>query len=261
MSKAAERFDRAAIGLVAHLNGSQLVVVVLLLYPGIGLLVPLVLGWPTIWLIEANVLCTVLAFAVLMGWASLRVDAAKKRHLVDWTTDLRLLDADEFEWFVGETFRREGWNVKETGHQDAPDGNIDLELTGSGQRKIVQCKRWTATWVGVDQIREFGGTLLREGLPANSGIFVTLSDFTKQARDEAKTAGISLVDGRDLYAKVDKVRRPELCEICQKPMLLGRSQHGWWFRCVNPGCNGKRHLGAEPGRAIELLTESPLRTG
>src|SRR2546426_500829 len=86
------------------------------------------------------------------------------------------------------------------------------------------------------------------------------SDFTKQARDEAKAAGISLVDGRDLYAKVDKVRRPELCEICQKPMLLGRSQHGWWFRCVNPGCNGKRHLGAEPGRAIELLTEPPLRT-
>src|SRR5207244_11914188 len=114
MSKAAERFDRAAIGLVAHLNGSQLVVVVLLLYPGLGLLVPLVLGWPTIWLIEANGLCTVLAFAVLMGWASLRVDAAKKRHLVGWTTDLALLDAGEFEWIVDATARRGAGKVKGT---------------------------------------------------------------------------------------------------------------------------------------------------
>src|SRR2546426_500828 len=93
MSKAAGRFDRAAIGLVAHLNGSQLVVVVLLLYPGIGLLVPLVLGWPTIWLIEPTGFCRALAFAVLLAWASLRENAGKNRRLVDWTTDFRLLDA------------------------------------------------------------------------------------------------------------------------------------------------------------------------
>ena len=41
-------------------------------------------------------------------------------------------------------------------------------------------------------------------------------------------------------------------------MLLGRSSRGWWFRCVTPGCGGKRDLGRNPGRAVELLTENKL---
>src|SRR5208283_1220279 len=125
---------------------------------------------------------------------------------VEWTTELRHLNASEFEWLVGELFRREGWNVKETGHPDAPDGNIDLELARDGKRKIVQCKRWSAQLVGVDEIRGFGGTLLREHLPAEAGIFVTLSGFTEQARAEAQKAGFALLDGRQLYALMEKAR-------------------------------------------------------
>ena len=124
---------------------------------------------------------------------------------------------------------------------------------------IVQCKRWESWEVGVDEIRNFGGTLLREGLPAHAGVFVTLSDFNKQSRAEADESGIHLVDGGDLYRKIERVRRPWLCDQCKKPMLLGRSQHGWWFRCVTPGCNVKFDLGSEPGRAVELLTERPNR--
>jgi hypothetical protein len=49
---------------------------------------------------------------------------------MEWTSDLRSLSAEEFEWLVGEFFRREEWDVRETGRQDGPDGNVDLELTG-----------------------------------------------------------------------------------------------------------------------------------
>jgi hypothetical protein len=62
-----------------------------------------------------------------------------------------------------------------------------------------------ASWlVGVDGVRGFAGTLLREGLPGSAGIFVTLSDFTKPARSEARATGIALVDNRDLNDRIEK---------------------------------------------------------
>src|SRR5258708_32926801 len=114
-------------------------------------------------------------------------------------------------------FRREGWTVCETGRSDGPDGNIDLELSRDGQRVIVQCKRWNSWSVGVDEIRGFAGTLMREGLNGSAGLYVTLSDFTEQARAEAQTIGLTLVDNRDLFARVEKTRRREPCPICQEP--------------------------------------------
>jgi HJR/Mrr/RecB family endonuclease len=249
--------DRIATWLVTSLSGPMVLVIALLFYPGIGLVLPLVLHWPTPRLIECNVLGVTLAGVVSLGWLTAQVEAAKRRHLVEWTTDLRLLTAEEFEWLAGETFRREGWSVEETGRQDAPDGNIDLKLTRDGRRMIVQCKRWTSQAVGVDEVRELAGTLMREGLRGSSGILVTLSDYTPSARAEARTIGIELVNGRGLFSRIEKVRRPVRCEICHQPMLLSRSARGWWFRCVTSGCGGKLDLADEPGRAVELLTSLP----
>ena len=47
------------------------------------------------------------------------VEARDRRHLVEWTTDLRLLDFEEFEWFVGELYRRKGWSVERVGRRAA----------------------------------------------------------------------------------------------------------------------------------------------
>ena len=153
--------------------------------------------------------------------------------------------------------RREGYQVTETGSQNHGDGNIDLVLTKHGHRSIVQCKRWQAWNVGVDEVREFAGTLFREHLGPEAGMFVTLSNFTVQARDEAAETGIVLVDGEQLEARWSKVRRTEPCPTCSSPMLVDKSLHGWWLRCVSPGCGGKRDLAGQPGRAIELLTKQP----
>jgi len=145
--------------------------------------------------------------------------------------------------------------VTQTGHQDRPDGNIDLEMTREGRRKIVQCKRWSAQLVGVDEVRELGGTLLREGLPGDAGVLVTLSAFSQQALAEGKTLGMALLGGRELYSRVEKVRRSEPCPICGQSMVLDRSTRGWWLRCVVPGCLGKRDLSGDPGRAVDMLLE------
>ena len=162
---------------------------------------------------------------------------------------------------MGELFRREGFEVHETGGADTPDGNIDLELYLDGGRRIIQCKRWTAQQVGVDEIRRVLGTLMREHLPASNGIFVTLSAFTTQGREVATKAGVCLLDGRDLHRRIEAVRRSEACPLCSEPMKLAHSSYGWWLRCDSPGCAGKRDLGAEPGRAIELLIAATVDRG
>ncbi len=250
-------WDRVLIPFVTRMPGRAVAVVALLFYPGLGLVLPLVFSWPDNWFLAVNVWGVLLAAFISIGYLAVLVKAKDRRHLLEWTSDLRLLTAAEFEWLVGELFRREGWEVTETGRQDGPDGNIDLVLKRHGERRIVQCKRWDSRQIGVKQLREFGGTLKREGATATGGIFVTLSDFSAQAQAEAKEMGIALVDRADLFDRIENVRREEPCPVCQRPMLFDRSPHGWWFRCISNGCAGKRDLGADAGRAIALLTQPP----
>jgi hypothetical protein len=128
----AERVGRVERGLDWLLH-----IIVLVLYPGLGLILPLALGLSTYWLVLCNVVGTVWAGVIVLGYSEVLWDSIHRRHLVDWSTDLRRLDSTEFEWLVGEVFRREGWNVRETGSVGRPDGNIDLEVTRGGNRAIV----------------------------------------------------------------------------------------------------------------------------
>lgn len=249
--------DRMLLSFVRRAPGWSVVAVALLFYPVFGLVVPLILGWRRPFLIEANLAFTVLAAVVTIGWFVVRDQEARRRNLLEWTSNLRLLDSSEFEWLVGELFRRDGWEVRETGNANDPDGNIDLELSRPGEHRIVQCKRWESWNVGVDPIRRFLGTLLREGLPASAGIFVTLSQFGRQAREEAEQAGLTLIDNADLHERIDKVKQVNPCPDCDSPMVFGRSTRGWWFHCVRPGCQGKQDLGGDPARVVELLTIQP----
>jgi restriction system protein len=255
VSKIDDLSERWVEVLATRISGPEAIGAALFCYLGIGLAVPLARHGSVWAFVGYNVVGTSLAGLVVIAWLGVRVEAGHRRHLVEWTTELRHLDSTEFELLVGEVFRREGWSVDETGRPDGPDGNIDLELSKDGGRRIVQCKRWEAKVVGVDEIRRFLGTLLRERLTGEDGIFVTLSDFGEQARAEAKQAGLTLIDGHELMARVENVRRPELCPECKKPMRLAHSDYGWWLRCVSEGCRGKRDLGNEPGRAVELLLE------
>jgi hypothetical protein len=252
------RFDETVerfLWAVGRQSGRVVGVLAASTYGGIGLAVPLLLQWSVSWLVAANLTGSTLAGLFILTWIANGVQANYRRQLVEWTTDLRRLNAQEFEWLVGEVFRREGWKVEETGNHNGPDGNIDLRLSKGRSRVLVQCKRWESWLVGVDEIRGFGGTLMREGLRGSDGVFVTLSDFTEAARAEGKQIGLTLVDNRDLYARVERVRKAERCDVCDAPMVFDRSQYGWWFRCISPGCPGKRNLSGEPGRAVELLTQ------
>lgn len=250
-----DRTERLLRWIVMHVPPRGIALLSGLLYFGVGLALPLGFHMPLLWVVAFNFMGTTFAVVVLLFWFIVQLEARDRRNLLEWTSDLRLLDAREFEFFVGEVLRREGWAVKEHGRQEGPDGNIDLELRRGTERRIVQAKRWQSWLVGVDEVRAFAGTLVREGLPGQAGVFITLSDFTSQAVAEAKTIGIELVDGTDLYARAENVRRPVICDRCHGRMILDRSVHGWWYRCLTSGCSGKRDLGADPVRALALLNE------
>jgi hypothetical protein len=246
-------FERAIDAFVTRVPGWLVAATALVLYGGGGLALPLLLHWPLAFLVETNIVCTVMAGVICLAWFLVQIQAGHRRHLLEWTTDLRHLDSSEFEWLVGEVFRREGWEVRETGRSDGPDGNIDLELSRSGERRIVQCKRWTSWPVGVDEIRRFAGTLMREDLPGTAGVFVTFSEFTNQARVEARRFGMTVIDNRELHKRIKQVRHTEPCPLCDAPMIFDRSVRGWWLRCQASGCSGKRDLSNDEGRAVDLL--------
>jgi HJR/Mrr/RecB family endonuclease len=253
MSEREDFLQRRISAFIERTPGWIVATIAIFFYPGIGLLLPVLLGLPKLSLIEMNAVGVVFAMVLGVGWLDIQLTASERRRLLEWTSNLRLLDSTEFEWLVGELFRREGWKVQETGRSDGPDGNIDLVLSRDGKCVIVQCKRWQSWTVGVNEIRNFAGTLMREKLPARSGIYVTLSKFGEQARAEAEQLGIELIDSDQLLERIAKVRRSENCPLCHTPMVLDKSVHGWWLRCVVPGCKGKRDLGREPGRALDLL--------
>ena len=192
MPEADNAFDRALSWYVTRVSGRLVAITALVFYPVLGLFVPLVLGWSTTNLISINFFGVTMAAVFSLGWLVVRIEANRRRHLVEWTGNLRLLTSEEFEWLVGELFRREGWAVRETGHQDRPDGNIDLELTRGPEKRLVQCKRWQSWQVQVDDIRAFAGALLREGIYGAQGTFVTLSTFNRYAEDRLAGSAWSL---------------------------------------------------------------------
>jgi hypothetical protein len=238
-------------------SGRTIAAIAGICYLGIGLAIPIALGWPVPWLVTANLVGTALAGFFILFWFVVVVQRAQRRHLVEWTTELRHLSSTEFEWFVGELLRREGWQVEEIGQPGAPDGGVDLRIRRENEVALVQCKAWHSWHVGVEPIREFAGVIAREGASTESSIFVTLSEFTPFAIDEAARLGMTLWDHRDLFARAEQQRRHESCPVCGDPMLMDRSSHGWWFRCVRAGCAGKRDIGRDPAAAVELLTLPP----
>lgn len=224
------------------------------LYAVLGVLLPLLLRTGRSWTIALGAFGASSGVIVLMSAMVALKQAGDRRRLIEWTSDLRKLDATEFEWLVGEVLRREGWAVTETGHSDRPDGNIDLRAQRAGRRMIVQCKRWAAKPVGVDEVRKLAGTASAESRA--DAVLVTLSDFTASAQAEAPRLRVQLIDGTALLERVERVRRSEPCPVCTTPMILDKSPRGWWLRCPRfPGCSGKRDLSSQPGQAVDLLLE------
>jgi len=139
--------------------------------------------------------------AFLLGSMASVILNFKRKKLYDKTSrsvthnSLDKMSWQDFEYLVGEYFRRRKFNVEET--RSGADGGVDLIVTKGMEKYIVQCKHWKAYKVGVNVVRELLGVMV--GVGATGGFVVTSGEFTKDATDFAKSNNILLMDGKDLF--------------------------------------------------------------
>lgn len=193
--------------------------------------------------------------------------ASRKRRLLDAQTSLdsvQRLSWQCFEELIGEIFRRQGYQVTETGG-GGPDGGIDLVLRKEGERILVQCKRRRNSKVSVRDVREFYGVIMAEH--AAGGILATAGTFTKPAREFADGKPLELIPGYQLAQMIQSVQKvPDVlehrlaeadskitqepstpsCPICGSIMMLRTARKGqnaglqFWGCSQFPKCKGTR---------------------
>jgi restriction system protein len=112
----------------------------------------------------------------------------------------------DFELLVGEAFRKKGYKVTET--PSGADGGIDLILTKSGEKTLVQCKHWRSRRVGVKVTRELYGVMVAHG--AEYGVVVASGEYTEAAVKFASTNHIELVNGTRLTDMIRSAQQPTI---------------------------------------------------
>src|SRR5450759_693913 len=166
----------------------------------------------------------------------------------------------EFEMLVGEAFRVQGYRVVETG--GSADGGVDVVLRKDSEKYFVQCKQWRAQTVGVPIVRELYGAMAAQG--ATGGFVVTSGRFTKPASEFAEGRNVTLIDGPQLHAMIQRVSQNSLaaknaaspivpaespaCPTCSEPMAMRTARRGpktgqrFWGCTGYPTCTGTRAI-------------------
>lgn len=183
-------------------------------------------------LMMGKVLSGLFLFAAFMSFIA---QAIRKKRFKNTQSmaDIRSLSWRQFETYVGELFRNEGYFVLET--PEGPDNGVDLVLRKDGEKTYVQCKHWKTNQVGVDKVRELLGSMTAGG--AHAGIFVTSGTYTQPAKALARECGIRLIGGDELVTLIDShigdvmntvAQHTEssdvLCPRCQSTMVKQTAQ-------------------------------------
>jgi len=112
----------------------------------------------------------------------------------------------EFEYFIGELFKRMGYSVEISEY--VQDFGIDLVAKKEGEVVVVEVKKWQiGNNVGPEVIRSVLGAMWK--VKANKAVVVTTSDFTVLAEAQANGAPVELWNAavlRDLVEKYFIVR-------------------------------------------------------
>ncbi|WP_143020383.1 restriction endonuclease [Sinosporangium album] len=154
-------------------------------------------NWP--WLPALVVVSAGIAVAFAV-WRARRASALEHRWLLENQALERVdgLTGAQFERLTAGLLRRDGFRqVRELGR--AGDGGVDLTAVGPhGERFAIQCKRYAGA-VGSPEVRNFLGAL-GFTFTGYTGILVTSGRLTRPAIEEARRAGLILIE-RELLAR------------------------------------------------------------
>jgi len=139
------------------------------------------------------------------------------------SVNLASMDWEDFEHLIRELFEQEfaanGGEVKVT--QASSDGGVDAIAFDPdpirGGKIVIQAKRYTNT-VGVSAVRDLYGTVMNEG--ATKGILVTTSAYGKDSYLFAKDKPITLLNGNNLLALLEKHGHAARINITEAKKLL-----------------------------------------
>lgn len=178
---------------------------------------------------------------------------------------LRAMNWRELEILMRRVFESQGFRAERVGG-DGADGGVDIILRKGPLVVLVQCKQWKTRQVAVGVVRELLGVIALEG--ADGGIVVTCGVFTKDARDFAARANITLVDGMAVLelargvqlaplnlagragrsAQVVEAEDATACPSCGGQMVrrlakTGAKRGRFFLGCASyPDCRGTRTL-------------------
>jgi len=119
----------------------------------------------------------------------------RNTHSSKTTEVVAKMSWQDFEFLMGQWFKKQGYDVKQAGGAQ-PDGGVDLELKKNGELYLVQCKHYRAWKVPVETVRDLYGVMTSRG--ASGGFVVTSGRFTNPAREFASGRTINLIDGEKL---------------------------------------------------------------
>jgi restriction system protein len=141
--------------------------------------------------------------------------ARHRRRLLDTRTTLESIAAGgwrQFEFLVGEAFRRLGYSVEVAGLGSA-EGGIKLVLRKDGHRTLVQRKQSKRQQVGVSVVREMYGLLAHH--QANAVKIVCIGSHTQDAAWFPQRKPIELIDGEML---LEMIRATQSSRVTESPL-------------------------------------------
>jgi hypothetical protein len=176
----------------------------------------------------------------------------------EMTHPVHSLQAEDFELLVALIYQRQGYRVTMPSGLSGGRGG-DFMVQRKSERLLMQCKKFSADYkVPVDRVKELHAAAVACG--ANRGVFVASCGFSWDARNFAKTKGVTVINAQTLDEArqmpdedflavwewapkiLSKVKlTPPLCPACEAPMdELTVSSGPVWVCSQRPECKGRR---------------------
>lgn len=180
----------------------------------------------------------------------------------DMTNPVHSLQAEEFELLVARIYQLQGYRVSMPAALSGGNGG-DFTLLRKSERLLVQCKKFSADYkVPVERVRELHEAAIAAGV--TRGMYVASCGFTWDARNFAKSKGVTVINAKILDTLITEARgkseedlfavtqwlpkfmkkvqlTPPVCPSCEATMdLLPLSKNSVWVCSQRPECRGRR---------------------
>jgi len=179
----------------------------------------------------------------------------------EMTHPVHSLQAEDFELLVALIYQRQGYRVTMPAGLSGGRGG-DFMVQRKSEKLLVQCKKLSADYkVPVDRVKELHEAAVAAGV--TRGVYVASCGFSWDARNFAKTKGLTVINARTLDTLLNEVLKPDenilavwewapkllskvkltppLCPACEAPMdELNVSSGPVWLCSQRPECRGRR---------------------